>query len=134
MQMQMLKPILLVIIAGVYLFFNFIPNSEAIRIVEMNPSHSAEVTSSGGVNYHTAYVRTTENLDSVQWYVDGDLVHTSVITNDATEAYFSPHWLTGNLQGNRYIITAIAISDEDDDNDGNPDTDSRSYELIVWEI
>ena len=50
-----------------------------------------------------------------------------------TEAYFSPYWLGGSLQGIDYTITAVAISDEDEDEDGNPDTDSRSYELTVWE-
>ncbi len=132
MRTQKFKPILIAITAIVYLFL-IVQNSEAIRIVEMDPSHGTEVYSSGGVNYHTAYVRTTEGLDSVEWYVGAELAHTSVMTNGETEAYFSPYWLGGNLQGIDYTITAVAISDEDEDEDGEPDTDSRSYELKVWE-
>ena len=133
MRTQKLKPILIAITAIVYLLLNFIPNSEAIRIVEMDPSHGTEVTSSGGFNYHTGYVRTTEGLAYVDWYVDDDYASSSYVSNGVTEAYFSPYWLGGSLQGVDYTITAIAYSNEDEDGDGEPDTHSRSYELKVWE-
>lgn len=99
----------------------------------MDPSHGTEVTSSGGVNYHTGYVRTTEGLAYVNWYVGDDHASTSYANNGETEAYFSPYWLGGSLQGVDYTITAVAYSLEDEDEDGEPDTDSRSYQLTVWE-
>lgn len=133
MRTQKLKLVLIAITAFVYFLLNFIPNSEAIRIVEMDPTHGTEVTSSGGVNYHTGYVRTTEGLGYVKWYVDNEYAGTYYVNYGETEAYFSPYWLGGSLQGVDYTITAVAYSLEDENEDGEPDTDSRSYELTVCE-
>lgn len=98
----------------------------------MDPSHGAEDYSYGGFIYHTGYVRTTEGLGFVKWYVDGKYETSSYVNNGETEAYFSPYWLKGSLQGIDYTITAIAYSLEDEDGDGEPDTHSRSYQLTVW--
>lgn len=124
--------IYIAITATVFLSLTFVSDSEAIRIVQMDPSHGAEVNSYGGVNYHTAYVRTTEGLGFVKWYINGGYAYSSYVNFGVTEVYFSPYWLEGNLQGKDYMITAVAYSLEDEDGDGNPDTDSRSYQLKVW--
>lgn len=116
----------------VFFTFNFLLIGHAIRIILMNPSNGAVEYSYGGFIYHTAYVRTSQDLDSVEWYVDGELVYTDIMSNNSTESYFSPYWLEGSLQGDEYLITAVAISSRDEDRDGNADTHSRSYVLQVW--
>ena len=125
--------IYIAITATVFLSLIFSSDSEAIRIVQMDPSDGAEDYSYGGYIYHAGYVRTTEGLGFVKWYVNGKYATSSYVNNGVTEAYFSPYWLEGNLQGIDYTITAVAYSLNDEDGDDNPDTDSRSYQLKVWE-
>lgn len=132
MRTQKLKPILIAITTIACLFLNFIQNSEAIRIVEMDPSHGAEAYIYCDMLYHTAYLRTTEGLSFVEWQVDGQHVYTSFAPNGVPEVYFSPHSLEGSLQGVDYTITAIAYSQDDEDGDGNLDSHSRSYALTIW--
>lgn len=111
----------------------FVSNSDAFEIEVMESSNGLyEDDVSGGVIYHTAYVRTDEAYYTITWYVGGNYAGYSSGDNQTTEAWFSvPSGLSGSLTGTAYEIKAVALSLEDDD--GNHESDSDSYTLTVFE-
>ena len=116
------------------ILLGFVGISDAIEILEMRPEDGnlSPIRISGDCLYHRTYVKTSQPYASVDWYVDGVYVGASVgdLCHLKIEAYFSPYWLTGSVEGTSYTIKANARPLPND-----PDgfvSDTESYELTVY--
>ena len=111
----------------------FVTNGDAFRIVEMRPDNNSsyedfDFGATSQTIWHVAYLRTDEPYYSVTWYVNNVQSGYNYGGHVETEAYFLPHWLTGSIRGEEYVIKAVACR-----MDKNPlSRDTDSYKLVVW--
>ena len=107
----------------------FVNSSDAFEIVEMYPRPGEYTEEYRGYLNHTAYVKTSEPYYTVEWYVDDVYQNSSYgdSNNPITEAYFSPYWLEGSIDGTTYTIKAVAYS-----MDANTLINTDSYTLTVY--
>lgn len=123
--------IALAIICSLFLF-GIVNNSDAFEITE-SPSNS-NTDLSGGVSYDTFSVETSEPYNTVTWYANDVVVHSSNGDNTTKTALFSPgSTLSGSIRGIKYTIRVEALSlDKPDVEEGHLKA-TATFILTVFE-
>ena len=120
------KTILAIMIICSLFLIGYINSSEAAQITSLSASVPDDWSSGANISAHLG---TDEGVDYIDWYVDNAHRQTSMHSNGTTSVNVDLGSFTGDIQGEKYEIKAIAWFS---DGDGNNTSDTETYKVRVF--
>ncbi len=105
----------------------FVNSSEAAQITSLSASVPDDWGSGANISAHLG---TDEGVDYINWYVDSLYRQTSMHNSGTTSVNVDLGSFTGDIQGAKYEITAIAFFWDEDAEESVPD--DESYKVRVF--